>query len=139
MKQFATKRGRKRDGERVGKAARKNYLVYIFFNIVHGAKQLSRGHKLSNPFIGANNAYGGSMMRQTTKKRNLSPEQLSWQNSVALAELRSTNGDKRSLSFGTIKTSGNNWINVKRDKSIAYRGLDLSKRGSHGEGVRNVL
>lgn len=32
----------------MGKTARKNYLVHIFFNVVHRAKQLSKGHKLSN-------------------------------------------------------------------------------------------
>lgn len=42
------KRGRERDGGRVGETARKNYLVYIFFNVVHRVKQLSKGHKLSN-------------------------------------------------------------------------------------------
>lgn len=31
-----------------------------------------------------------------------------------------------------------NWIYLKRDKSVV-RGLDLSKRGSYGEGVKNVL
>lgn len=35
----------------MGKTARKNYLVYIFFNVVHHAKQLSKGHKLSNPSV----------------------------------------------------------------------------------------
>lgn len=35
----------------MGKTARKNYLVYIFFNAVHRAKQLSKGHKLSNPSV----------------------------------------------------------------------------------------
>lgn len=32
----------------MGKTARKNYLVHIFFNVVHRTKQLSKGHKLSN-------------------------------------------------------------------------------------------
>lgn len=42
MKQFATEKGRKYDGRRVGKTVRKNYLLYIFFNVVHRAKQLSK-------------------------------------------------------------------------------------------------
>lgn len=100
---------------------RKNYLQHIFFRVVRRAKELSKGHKLSNPFIGANNACGESAMRQTMKERlmNLSSGRPSW---------------GECLFFETIKTSGNNWINVKTDESITYREPDLSKRGSHGEG-----
>lgn len=139
MKQFAMEKGeekrRKRDGQRVEKTVQKNYLLYIFFNVVHRAKQLSKGHKLSNPSVYRCKQRLQRVMRQTMKERlmNLSPELL-WRNSFASSESEFTNGDERSPSFRTIETSGNNWINVKRDKSVVYReGPDLSKRGSHGE------
>lgn len=71
---------------------------------------------------------------------NLSSKRLSWPNPFVFPQSISTNGDERFLSFRVIETSGNNWINVKRDKSVdSYRGTDLSKRGSYGEGVKNML
>ena len=126
-----------------GKESAKELSVY-FFHVAHRAKQLSKGHKLSNLSIyrckqRLQHVYdidnGGEVDESFVGAR------LSWPNSFVFPQSGSTNGDERYFSFRAIETSGNNWINVKReDKSVGpYRGPDLSKRGSYGEGVKNML
>lgn len=120
----------------------KSYLLYIFFNVTHRAKQLRKGHKLSNLSVYRWKQHLQRVCDVTNDReeieifaRNNCPPP---QNFFLFSESGFTSGEI-SLFWGIIKTSGNNWINIKRDKSIAYRRPDLSKCGSHGEEVRNVL
>lgn len=127
--------------------ARKNYL-YIFFHVVRAPCEAvkQRSQVEQSVRLSVQTTFAAWVRDATDGEEEVdessTPGRLSrWNSSSSFlyqdpwVKMREK---ERSPSFRAIKTSGNNWINVKRDENVR-RGLDSSKCGSHGEGVRNVL